>query len=97
MRTMTPSPTPDGAESALSQSALQLTRAAIARWRGKPPVGALPRGLYRISAQARHLALAQRGLADWIAQGGFSQDEEIVPPLLLQWQRPQVRADACVD
>ncbi|UUZ47341.1 hypothetical protein LP420_28865 [Massilia sp. B-10] len=65
-------------------SALQLARAAIARWSGKTPPTSLTRDLFRVSVQARHLAQAQRGLAEWIALGGFSQDEEIVMPTLPQ-------------
>ena len=62
---------------ALSQSALQITRDAIARWSGNAGSGApLARDLQRVSPQARWLAQAQCGLADWIASGGFSQAED---------------------
>jgi len=102
MRTMRPTPHPGVTDGALPPSALQLTRAAIARWRGKPPSDTLPPGLFRVSAQARHLAQAQRGLAEWIAQGGFSQYEEIVMPALLLRAHGvapaplPARADACI-
>jgi|GEM_PF-4549841 len=93
---MTASPHRNAEHGAVTPSALQLTRAAIARWRGKPPSGALPRDLFRVSVQARHLASAQRGLAAWIAQGGFAQDEDIVVPALSAPRR-RARADACID
>jgi hypothetical protein len=82
MRTMRPSKPTRPNTAMAPQSALQLTRAAIARWTGKTPAATLPRDTFWISVQARHLAQAQRGLADWIAHGGFSQDEEIVVPTL---------------
>ena len=63
---------------AFSQSALQITRAAIARWSGNPgPAAPLARDLQRVSPQARWLSQAQCGLADWIARGGFSQADEL--------------------
>jgi hypothetical protein len=66
----------------LAQSALQLTRAAIARWSGSSrPAGAPARALPRVSPQARWLAQAQYGLAEWIARGGFSQDESATQAL----------------
>lgn len=61
-------------------SSLQLARAAIARWSGSPPAPVLPRGAVRISAQADHLARARRGLADWIASGGFGQAGDSAAP-----------------
>jgi hypothetical protein len=82
MRNMRPSKPTRPSTAMAPQSALQLTRAAIARWTGKIPAATLPRDTFWISVQARHLAQAQRGLADWIAHGGFSQDEEIVMPTL---------------
>lgn len=84
MRTMTPSKQrfASAGTATTTPSALQLARAAIARWSGKTPPASLTRDLFRVSVQARHLAQAQRGLAEWIALGGFSQDEEIVMPTL---------------
>ena len=65
---------------AVSQSALQLTRAAIARWSGSARP-ALVRDMPRVSPQARWVAQAQGGLAEWIARGGFSQQEnDVVSP-----------------
>lgn len=59
---------------ALAHSALQMTRAAIARWRGTTRSPATPaRDLRHISPQARWLAQARMGLDSWIAQGGFAQ------------------------
>jgi len=63
------------------QSALQITRDAIARWTGVTPVAALPKDVSRISPQARHLARARSDLAAWIAGGGFAQDEAPHTPL----------------
>jgi hypothetical protein len=62
---------------AQAQSALHMTRAAIARWSGGVrPSGTLTRDLAHVSAQARWLADAQFGLAAWIAHGGFTQADD---------------------
>ena len=61
----------------LSQCALQITRAVIARWSGTlRPASALAKDLPRISPQARWLSQAQCGLAEWIAAGGFSRPDD---------------------
>jgi hypothetical protein len=90
--------------SAQAQSALQLTRAAIARWRGGSSQAApVARDLPHVSPQARWLAQAQCGLANWIAQGGFAQADEVplCGPVLYQLPRcARVQADsadACID
>lgn len=63
---------------ALPQCALQITRAAIARWSGNSgPAAPLARDLQRVSPQARWLSQVQCGLADWIARGGFSQPDDV--------------------
>ena len=88
---------------ALAQSALQLTRAAIARWSGSNrPAGAPVRAQPRVSPQARWLAQAQYGLAEWIARGGFSQDEsasaQLTTPVMYQAGAPiDAPTDACID
>ena len=66
---------PPVASDALSVSALQATREAIARWSGKAPLAAaaLPRDTSRVSPQARWLAETQRGLSAFFEDGGFSQ------------------------
>ena len=71
------------AEDALTISALQSTREAIARWRGKPlpPAAALPRDTSRVSPQARWLEQTQRGLAAFVRDGGFSQFDGSGAPL----------------
>jgi hypothetical protein len=91
------------------QSALHMTRAAIARWSGSPvPAGALTRELPRVSPQARWLAEAHNGLADWIARGGFAQADDAAPglaplakPVMYQLapHTPAVTssANACID
>ncbi|WP_073212477.1 hypothetical protein [Massilia sp. CF038] len=66
-------------------SALQLTRAAIARWRGSAPAASLPRDQTRVSPQARHLARAQRDLAAWMAMGGFAQEGNACAPAACGW------------
>ena len=77
---------------ALAQSALQITREALARWSGKPqPAVLLARDLPRVSPQARWLAQAQFGLADWIAQGGFAQDGASLSMGI------DLHSDACID
>jgi hypothetical protein len=87
----------------LAQSALQLTRAAIARWSGgNRPAGAPVRTQPRVSPQARWLAQAQYGLAEWIARGGFSQDESATTTLPAPVMRDACAAidtpsDACID
>ena len=89
---------------ALARSALQQTRAAIARWSGKAlPDGALVREVPRISPQARWVAEAQYGLADWIARGGFAQVDDSAAPLPapLMYQLPTqsvaTSSSACID
>ena len=71
------------ADEALAMSALQTTREAIARWRGKPlpEAAALPRGASRVSPQARWLAETQRGLTAFFEDGGFAQFEGAGAPL----------------
>ncbi len=83
-----PAESSDSSESYPSQSALRMTRDAIARWRGAPlPSGSLPRDNTFISPQARWLAEAHAGLSHWIEGGGFAQGEqgsvaaELLPPL----------------
>ncbi|HEY0063447.1 MAG TPA: hypothetical protein VGC21_15115 [Telluria sp.] len=61
-------------------SALQLTRAAIARWRGAPVARVLPQDASRVSPQARHMTQAVAGLDAWIAAGGFGLDTDPVSP-----------------
>jgi hypothetical protein len=79
---------------ALAQSALQLTRAAIARWSGSArPSGAPARDLAHISAQARWLADTRCGLDEWIARGGFTQVDDT--PLTAPATHHSV--DACID
>jgi hypothetical protein len=56
----------------------------------------------RVSPQARWLAQAQYGLAEWIARGGFSQDEPSSPalttPVMYQvGSTIQSPSDACID
>ena len=91
----------DGSTPALAQSALQLTRAAIARWSGNSDGRAAPaRDLVRVSPQARWLANAQYGLAEWIARGGFAQDEAATPaPVMYQIDTAIIDScnDACID
>ena len=84
----------------LSHSALQATRAAIARWSGSASrPGAPVRDVPRVSPQARWLATAQCGLAAWIAHGGFSQADDSAPACRLGVATPDVQdsVDACVD
>jgi hypothetical protein len=84
MRTVTPTaPTLDATDfRGNAQSALRLTREAIARWTGGGPgTGARPRDGLRISPQARHIAEARQGLETWIARGGFSQEKDDTMPL----------------
>jgi hypothetical protein len=80
--------------SALAQSALQLTRAAIARWSGNArPACAPARDLARVSPQARWLADTRYGLDEWIARGGFAQSDEatLTAPTIHH------SVDACID
>jgi hypothetical protein len=90
----------------LSHSALQATRAAIARWSGSASrPGAPARDVPRVSPQARWLAEAQCGLAAWIAHGGFAQADETASAMSpLHTHRCDVAApdiqdslNACVD
>lgn len=77
------------AETADSQSALRMTRDAIARWRGMPlPAASLPRGITRISPQARWLERAHSGLQSWIARGGFADPEPQQTERTLALSRP---------
>ena len=59
------------------QAALEITRAAIARWSGNPNAPAPhAHDHVRVSPQARWVAEAQYGLASWIAHGGFAQIDD---------------------
>ncbi len=92
-----------------SHSALQIARAAIARWSGSPAAGStLARDVARVSPQARWVAEAQCGLADWIARGGFSQSDDpladapLATPQLYQLSaikpsRLSPNLNACID
>ena len=88
----------------LAQSALHITRAAIARWRGISGTPATPaRDLRHISPQARWLAQARNDLDSWIAQGGFAQAESSPLPASamhhctpIPYAAPR-RVDACID
>ncbi|MES2316167.1 MAG: hypothetical protein V4631_01625 [Pseudomonadota bacterium] len=91
-------PAAPGLASSAEQSALQMTRAAIARWSGSArPASA--RDLVRVSPQARWVAEAQDGLANWIARGGFGQaDEHAAAPLTGPvMYRVGANSDACID
>jgi len=89
----------------LAQSALHLTRAAIARWTGSARPGTTPvRELPRISPQARWLTQVQAGLDTWIADGGFTQANlhDMVPlPVKHSCTTPSQLANrdasACID
>ena len=92
------------AEDALAMSALQTTREAIARWRGKAlPGTALARDMSRVSPQARWLAETQRGLAAFFEDGGFAQFEGANAPLpalitpTMYCAAPAGNAKACMD
>lgn len=70
------------AATAEEESALAVARDAIARWTGGVrPSAELPRGVSRVSPQARWVDQAQRNLAQWIAHGGFAQAEGAADPL----------------
>lgn len=74
---MTPSELTVDSGDAAAQSALHITRAAIARWTGgTPPRASLRRDAVRLSPQARYIAQARRDLAAWMAHGGFAQDSD---------------------
>ena len=60
----------------MSLSALQIARAAIARWSGLPRPAPVARDLQHVSPQARWLSQAQGGLEQWIARGGFAQGDD---------------------
>lgn len=89
----------------LAHSALHLTRAAIARWRGRvcplSPVRELP----RVSPQERWVTQAQAGLDTWIACGGFAQGDlsdlaPLTPPVMHNCTSAHSAdrdADACID
>ena len=96
--------------STITQSALQETRAAIARWSGSANLAAARRDLAHVSPQARWLAKAQQDLAAWIDCGGFSQIGDAanpalppLPGLIMYDSAPsgecvrQCRANACCD
>jgi hypothetical protein len=87
---------------ALAQSALHITRAALARWSGNSNLPAAPaRDLARVSPQARWLANAQYGLAAWIARGGFAQDEtptmDGLPTPVMYQIKTSIADNACID
>ena len=86
------------ASDALTFSALQATREAIARWSGKvpPAAAAMPRDASRVSPQARWLAETQRGLCAFFPDGGFSQFEGAGAPLP-ELLRPTIRSDKSVE
>ena len=100
----TPAPGNTLPANALAHSALQMTRAAIARWRGTTRSPATPaRDLRHISPQARWLAQARNDLDSWIAQGGFAQAESSPLPASamhhftpIPYAAPR-RVDACID
>ena len=87
---------------ALAQSALHITRAAIARWSGNSDRPVAPaRDLVRVSPQARWLANAQYGLAEWIAGGGFAQDDTassdgLPTPVMYQF-KTSMTDNACIE
>jgi hypothetical protein len=89
-----------------SLSALRITREAIARWTGAAPAATLPKDVYRVSPQARHLDQARRNLAAWIADGGFAQEDAapLMAPVMYRprpsqaWQNSSdIGIDACMD
>ena len=97
--------------SSMAQSALQLTREAIARWSGSASPATARGDLSRVSPQARWLSKAQQDLTAWIEGGGFSQIGDTTNPALMPslsgslmvdtaalnaWSL-QCRADACCD
>ena len=57
----------------LSESSLQSTRAAIARWTKGTVKPVRQAGKKYVSPQQRWFTQAQRDLAAWIGDGGFSQ------------------------
>jgi hypothetical protein len=99
-------PAADAGDTELAQCALRMTRAALERWSGKArPHAALARDLPRVSPQARWLAQAQYGLAEWLARGGFSQTDDgamLATPQMYQLPtlhpaQPKRGVDACID
>lgn len=91
---------------AQAQSALQITREALTRWRGNArPAGLPARDLTRVSPQARWMAEARYGLAAWIAGGGFAQDDALAADLAAPRQCRgdadsadiDTRSDACIE
>ncbi len=58
---------------AISQSSLQTTREAIARWTKGSVSPVRPGGQKHVSAQQRWFTQTQRDLAAWIRDGGFAQ------------------------
>ncbi|MES2901366.1 MAG: hypothetical protein V4723_16660 [Pseudomonadota bacterium] len=57
----------------MSQSSLQTTREAIARWTNGSVNPVRPGGQKHVSVQQRWFAQTQRDLAAWIRDGGFGQ------------------------
>lgn len=57
----------------MSQSSLQRTREAIARWTNGSVIPARPEGQRHVSVQQRWFAQTQCDLAAWIRDGGFAQ------------------------
>ena len=69
--------------SPMAQSALQMTRDAIARQSGSASPASARGDLWRVSPQARWLAKAQQDLTAWIECGGFTQMGDPATPSLL--------------
>lgn len=86
---------------AISVSALQTAREAIARWTGGSVTRHPVPDARHVTPQARWLAQTQRDLAAWISEGGFSQCDGAAPSGPAWCKAPVmfklVRADACVD
>lgn len=91
----------------MSQSALQIARAAIARWSGLPRPTPVARDLQHVSPQARWLSQVQGGLDQWIAGGGFAQADDagaapLTPPQMylvssINPGQPTPHLNACID
>lgn len=96
----------------MAQSALQITRDAIARWSGGRVSSPARRDIPHISPQSRWLAQAQQDLSTWIERGGFSQTGDAASPAQLSTLQGTVmyssiasqlcssaalKADACID
>ena len=102
MRPITSTQARDDSTPALAQSALHITRAAIARWSGNSDRPAIPaRDRVRVSPQARWLANTQYGLAEWIARGGFAQDDTPItdglPTPVMYQIKTSIADNACID